>query len=134
MHTLRLHSHIAVLDPDTGLGIVVLPRPVEGLGGWSFDDRKQPPGRLLQRWFGSDAEEYLTMVRQLASIGWELPRDHHGACSWFRAGSTACCGRTMISLTGVDVGITCWPLPQLIDAARRMHDAASHSCHVHSHA
>lgn len=133
MHKLLMNSHIAVLDPDTGSGIVVLPQPVETLLGWSFDDRMQPPSRILQRWFGADAHEYFTMVKQLASIGWELPRDHQGAHSWLRAGSTACCGRTMISLTSVDVGIRYRSLHQLVDAARRMHDAATQSCCPHSH-
>lgn len=129
MHILTFPSHIAILDPTTGLGVVVLPKLVARIAGWDFEDRAQPPKPILRRWFGPDACQYTSMMTQLASIGWELPNDFQGgAPAWFNAGSTACCGRPMISLTGVDVDDTDWPLQQLIDSTKRIQEAAMLSC------
>ena len=47
-------------------------------------------------------EPYSLVMRQLHSMGWELPRDMNGVPDWFVAGATECCERTMIRLHGVD--------------------------------
>lgn len=131
MHILAFHAHVAVLDPDTGLGVLVLPQPVTDMQDWDFDGHAQPSERTLQRWFGPDADEHATILAQLASVGWELPPGYDGTHTWFQAGSTRCCGRLMISLTGVDGGDQHWPLQQLIHATKHLQAAATHACCGH---
>lgn len=128
MHILTFHAHVAVLDPGTGLGVLVLPRPMTDLQGWDFDGHTEPSERTLKRWFGPDADEQPTILAQLASVGWELPPGYDGTHTWFKAGSTRCCGRIMISLTGVDGGERHWPLQQLIHATKHLQAVATRAC------
>jgi hypothetical protein len=101
MHTLTFPGHLAILDPVTGIGVLVLPAPA--------DDEDHPECRPadfagvpdVQRFFSLPVgEDYANLMQQLASIGWELPADDRGYPAWLDAGATACCGRTMIMLYG----------------------------------
>ena len=128
MHILSFELHIAVLDPLTGLGVLVLPPPDPSADGWNLEDRAQATQQTVQRWFGHDTREYSRILGQLTSVGWELPIDNQGSYAWFMAGKTACCGRTMVSLTGLDVENTSWSVQRLIDVSQRMQEAASVAC------
>ena len=79
-------------------------------------------------WFGGNLSEYKTIIDQLSSIGWQLPRNNDGAHAWFNAGSTDCCGRTMISLTALDVVDEEVPLAYLLAVSAEINERAATIC------
>ena len=129
MHSLTFDSHLAILDPDTGMGVLVLPDPVD-------EDRYLPAsgGGVLMadtavgNWFRLDTAEYVLTMRKLSSIGWELPWDQDDVPTWSDAGCTDCCGRTMIILHSLEPLDPDPSLQKLIDATRRIQDAAAQAC------
>ena len=127
MHSLSFVWHIAILDPITGLGVLILPDQMDEddlANSLSCRLTVEPGSRFL----GQVGEEYAVIMRQLGSIGWELPRDGHGMQDWFVAGKTDCCGRTMIRLHGLD---RIDPDPSLSDLAevfRQLEDLAAWAC------
>ena len=88
MHTLSFEWHTAILDPVTGLGVMILPDMLDEddlAGSLGSRLRVQPGSRSV---LGRVGQEYAVIMRQLCSIGWELPRDGHGMPDWFVAGAT----------------------------------------------
>ena len=88
---------------------------------------------MSQRWFGKSAAAHATILRQLCSIGWELPRNNDGDPAWFDAGRTSCCGRSMISLNGIDVDDVNLSILDLIEASDRLRGSAESACLTSPH-
>jgi hypothetical protein len=126
MHTLFFDSHTAILDPDSGIGVLVLPDAANDAEPAHSADL--PAAVAVPSWFGVEAGEYDTIMRQLAGIGWELPRDPHGRPCWWDAGSTDCCGRTMIALRALGPGTTSPARQDLVSASQRIQDLAAWAC------
>jgi len=85
---------------------------------------------MSRQWFGSSIDNHGTIMRQLASIGWELPRDDQGDEVWFDAGCTGCCGRTMISLIGTDVDEVDTAVQDLVQASKVLQESAENACQL----
>jgi hypothetical protein len=132
MHTLTFHSHTAVLDPRTGMGLLVLPVPAGSVSLLALRCHGESADTMAQRWFDS-ADNHRTVLGQLHTLGWQLPRNNDGAHAWYDAGCTQCCGRTMISLTSVDVEDEAIPVAWLIDSTRRMEASATTACDSTGH-
>jgi hypothetical protein len=130
VHTLIFDSHIAALEPGTGMGLLVLPDPERNIDLVLLRPRGQAAETMSRQWFGSSVDNHVTILRQLASIGWELPRDDQGGHVWFDAGCTGCCGRTMISLIGTDVYEADSPAQDFIEAARVLQESAESACQL----
>ena len=125
MHSLTFASYAAVLDPVTGLGVLLLPdQPAEA---WSAAetplDGVDAPSNL---WL--DEDEYVAMMRQLRTIGWVLPEDEDGRPTWFDAGPTDCCGRVTINLHGLDAIDADRELQQQASSCRRILELAAAAC------
>ncbi len=128
MHTLFFDSHTAVLDPVTGIGVLVLPDPRDESTYLIPYDRNESSQSAAERWFGVDTDEYLLILRQLSSIGWELPQGEAGALGWVDAGCTDCCGKSMIRLMGLDPLNTCPNQQQIDEAFTQIADFAVWTC------
>lgn len=129
MHTLTFAWHAAILDPVTGLGVLILPNR------WDDDyDLSRCLGRPLWvdpedvSFLGAVGEEYALIMRQLTSIGWVLPRDSDGVPDWFVAGITDCCGRTMILLDGLDRTEPAFGHASLAEAKEQIQALAARAC------
>lgn len=129
MHSLNFAWHAAILDPVTGLGVLILPNRWD-----DDDDASRCVGRPLRVnteglcFLGEVGEEYAIIMRQLASIGWVLPKDRDGMAEWFVAGITDCCGRTMISLEGLDRTVDDPNLRTLSEVKGRIRSLAAWAC------
>jgi hypothetical protein len=124
MHSLTFPSYAAVLDPVTGLGVLLLPdRLAEEC---STDSLLDGSDLRTNAWLNED--EYVLVMRQLGSIGWALPEDEEGRPTWFDAGPTDCCGRTMINLHGLDATDPDRGLQKLINSCRQIQDLAAAAC------
>ena len=122
MHSLTFASYAAVLDPVTGLGVLLLPDQfAEDCSTDTLLD-----GARSALWLNED--EYVLVMRQLGSIGWALPEDEEGRPTWFDAGPTDCCGRTMINLHGLDATDPDRGLQKLINSCRQIQDLAAAAC------
>jgi hypothetical protein len=131
LHTLTLDSHIAVLDPATGMGLLVLPDPVLQADAAHLPFCGQAAHRLSSTWFGPQIDAHLEVLHKLSRIGWELPHNNEGAHAWFDGGFTDCCGRTMISMLDLDFRQPEEQLLQdLIAASRRLQEHAASACCV----
>ena len=124
MHSLTFTTYAAILDPVTGLGVLLLPDQVAE----AYYAEPLPPGVDNQAMFWLDEDEYVAVMRQLGSIGWALPEDEDGQAAWFDAGPTDCCGRTMINLRGLDATDPDRGLQKLIGACRQIQDLAAAAC------
>ena len=128
MRTLIVGPYTAVLDAETGLGVLVLPCPC---------DLNRPPARRMggavpaatRRWFGGSSAEadYQAVLRQLPSIGWRLADKDLPPTSWVKVGETNCCQRTMMSLNSVDVDHDL-DVQKCIDVFLRFDDLVVWSC------
>ena len=124
MHSLTFPSHAAVLDPVTGLGVLLLPEQL--MEHCPLDSR--PSGVNCGLTVSFDQNEYVQVMRQLASIGWVLPKDEEGRPRWFDAGPTDCCGRIMITLLGLDATDPGRGHQELTNSCRRIQDLAAAAC------
>jgi len=128
VHTLIFGSHIAALDSGTGMGLLVLPDPDQNLGLLLLRPHGQAAELMSQRWFSKSAAAHATILRQLCSIGWDLPRNNDGDPAWFDAGRTSCCGRLMISLSGIDVDEVNLSILDLIESSDRLRESTESAC------
>lgn len=127
MHTLFFDSHTAILDPSTGMGVLVLPDPGnECKGPYAYAD--QPASFAARFWFGSNTLEYETIITKLAGIDWELPRNGRGRFSWFDAGSTDCCGKSMIVLHAAEPENLDPSINTLVAVSQQIQDMAAWTC------
>lgn len=128
MHTLTFDSYAAVLDPSTGLGVLLLPDQVfENFFPEPLCDETEPLTDLRSL-FWLDEDEYVVIMRQLGTIGWDLPEDEDGRPAWFDAGPTDCCGRTMINLHGLDATDPDRGLQKLIRSCQQIQSLAAAAC------
>lgn len=125
MHSLIFPEHIAILDPVTGMGVLVLP------GQRSCDDRLSGYANDITGLAGAQAFSslnYAALMTQLARVGWELPTDDEGCPAWRAAGRTDCCGRIMISLSGLDPTDPHPGRSTLAEAVRQQRNLAASAC------
>jgi hypothetical protein len=128
MHTLFFESHSAVLDPETGMGALLLPDPKPNGHQQTSWPARTSERSAARRWFGSNRSEYDTIIHDLSRIGWELPKSTRGAALWCDAGNSECCGRPMVRLVGVDYAASDPSQSSLSEAIERMNDFAVWTC------
>jgi hypothetical protein len=128
MHTLIFGTHTAILDPTTGMGVLILPDPANADYPENSYCQDQSAVQAALRWFGNDTAEYDLILLQLGSVGWELPPNNEGMPAWFAAGCTDCCGRSMISLLGLDAIDEDPNLQQLVEVSKQIQDLAALAC------
>jgi hypothetical protein len=114
------------------MGLLVLPVTAKSLKLPALRCHGQAADTMVQRWFDA-AEDHDAVLQQLHRLGWELPRNNDGAHAWYHAGRSQCCGRTIISLTSVDVEDVTLPVQQLMDSTQLMLVSAAETCQSAGH-